>query len=61
MPDLINPAHGLPNNDFRRAHDQCRRADDDCVMMFISRIFVPAPVAVRDNAAGGGKEGDNAG
>ena len=68
MPDLMNPAPGLPHDDFRRAHDECRgahhnyrRSDDDCVMMFVSRVFVPAPIAFRENATGGGEEGNNAG
>jgi hypothetical protein len=56
-----SPHAGLPHDDFRRADDQYRRADDDSVMMFISRVFVPAPIAIRYNAAGGGKQGNNAG
>jgi len=66
MPDLLNPASRLSHDDFRRAHNHFRgahfnhrRANDDCVMMFISRM--PAPIASGKNAAGGGKKGCNAG
>jgi hypothetical protein len=66
MPDLMNPAPGLPHDDFRRTHDNYRgahyhwrRPDDDCVMMFISRV--PAMSTVGNNASGGGEEGENAG
>jgi hypothetical protein len=64
MPDFMNPAPGLPHDDFRRAHDHFRgahfnhrRADDDCVMTFISRVF--APPTIRNKASGSGKEAGN--
>ena len=68
MPDLMIPATGFPHDDFRRAHDEFRgahhdyrRSHDDCVMAFVSRVFVPAPFTSREDASGGGEEGDNAG
>ena len=64
MPDLMKSAPGLPHDDFRRAHDHfrdahdhCGRSHDDCVMMFISRV--PVPAAIRNKATGGGKEAGN--
>ena len=66
--ELDESAPELPHDDFRRAHDEFRGAhynhrgsDDDRVMAFVSRVFVPAPIAFRENAAAGGEQGDNAG
>ena len=68
MPQLTNPAPGLSHDHFRRAHDEFRgahldyrRSHDNCIMAFVSRVFVPAPFTSRENAAGGGEEGDDAG
>ena len=64
MPELMNPAPGLPRDDFRRAHDgfrgahyNCRRSHPDFVMMFVSRLLVLS--ASRENASGGGEKGDD--
>lgn len=61
-------AQTLSHDDFRRAHDEFRgvhynyrRSHDHGVMMFVSCMFVPAPIAFRENAAAGGEEGDDAG
>jgi len=65
MPDFMDPAPGLPHNDFRWTHDNFRGAhnhvwtrDNDCVvMMFESRV--PASPAIGDQASGGGEKGGN--
>ena len=66
MPDLMNPAPGLPHDDFRRTHDDFRgmhhnyrRYHSGFVMMFVSRV--PAPIASREDTASGGEKGDDAG
>lgn len=56
MPDLMNPAPGLPDDDFRRAHHENRRSHDDFVVTFISCVSVPAIPAIRNKAPGGRKE-----
>jgi hypothetical protein len=65
--EFDEPARGLPHNDLRRAHDEFRgahhdwrRPDHDRVMAFVSPVFVPVPIAFRENAAAGGEQGDNA-
>ena len=40
-------------------HEDDRRADDDCVMTFVS--VVSAPSAFLNQAAGGGEEGEGTG
>jgi hypothetical protein len=48
----------LPNDDFRRAHNENRRPDDDRIVTFISPV--PASAAVINKTSAGGEEGYHA-
>ena len=60
------PRRELPHDDRRRTHFDNRdthlddrRSDDDGFMMLVSRV--PVPSALRNQTAGRGEEGDDAG
>jgi hypothetical protein len=48
----------LPNDDFRRAHNENRRPDDDRIVTFISPV--PASASVINKTSAGGEEGYHA-
>jgi hypothetical protein len=53
---LSNCERGLPHDDHGWANYDHRRADDDCIVMFVSRVLMPAAFHRDGNTSGDGEE-----